>query len=447
MNSDTDPKPDFASPIHGEASVTFRAVASSEGNAAVNARVYVGHYEARVSPIAVTGTAASGPAQPDTNNLDNRALFVPGTYEFVAHAPGYGHVRFTRTFSAGQTTTVTISMPTNWASGAKGAVATGSLGTTEAAQLIDDTEATNWDDPAGGAPVNTSNPFVTVDLAGAQRTINRVQVRAMLLSQNRFTALRKFRIDTSTDGLSFTPWITSAANAFPGFNPRPVAPELILRSFSGPSRSATHVRIVVLHNQCTGNAAFQGEQDSDLTNNTDCTQGSSPNPVPIFGDLPDVLAPRHNEVHIAELQVFSSTGGAGGGGEPPPPPPGDGNGCDIDDDIVKLGPAVASPGGTVEFTVTYTNLGDIDDDCEIDDLLPNDLTYVSSTGGGTYDAATRTVTWTTGRVAAGETKTFNMTATVSDSAGIGSVLVNQAYFRLLGIGVSPLGTSTTLVVP
>jgi hypothetical protein len=35
--------------------------------------------------------------------------------------------------------------------------------------------------------------------------------------------------------------------------------------------------------------------------------------VEIFGDLPQVVAPRDNEVHIAELQVFSR--GAGGGGD------------------------------------------------------------------------------------------------------------------------------------
>jgi extracellular elastinolytic metalloproteinase len=315
--NDADPKPDFASPNHGEAAVTFRAVASNEGNVPVNARVYVGHYEARVSPIAVTGTPASGSPSPDTSNVDNRALFVPGTYEFVAHAPGYGHVRFRETFSAGQNRTVTIQMPTNWASSAKGALATGSAGTTQAANLIDDTEVTNWDDPPGGGPVNTTNPSVTVDLVGtAARTINRVQVSALLeVGQNRFTPVRQFRVETSTNGVIFSPWFTSASNAFPGFNPRPVAPEMILRNFApGSSRQATHVRIVVLHNQCTGNADFQGEQDNDPLNPTDCRFGNpSSSVVPVFGDLPQVLAERQDEVHITELQVFSSAGGTGGG--------------------------------------------------------------------------------------------------------------------------------------
>jgi hypothetical protein len=96
--------------------------------------------------------------------------------------------------------------------------------------------------------------------------------------------------------------LRSGADAFPGFNPRPAAPELILREFSFAPTQATHVRIRVLNNQCTGNSAFQGEQDDDPKNGTDCREGSSEKPVQIPGDLPDVLAPRHDEVHIAELR-------------------------------------------------------------------------------------------------------------------------------------------------
>jgi hypothetical protein len=56
-----------------------------------------------------------------------------------------------------------------------------------------------------------------------------------------------------------------------------------------------------------GNPAFQGEQDADPLNGTDCRLGSpGAGPVPVFGDLPQVLAPRGNEVSIAELQVFGS---------------------------------------------------------------------------------------------------------------------------------------------
>jgi extracellular elastinolytic metalloproteinase len=317
-DTDTDPVPDFSSPAHGEATVTFAAVASEEGNAPVNARVYVGHFEARTSPVADTDAATSGAA-----NLDAVATFVPGTYEFVANAPGYGHARFRVTLAAGQQRTVTLTLPTNYASAAKGAVATGDG--VELGALVDDTEATNWD--RTGAVPDVSGSTVTVDLAGGVRTFNRVQVSAMLhalpgttgpTAQNRFTALRQFEVwacnaaetNCVAPSVGFTRVYTSPANAFPGFNPRPVSPELLLRSFDVPKTRATHVQIRVLTNQCTGNPAFQGEQDADPLNGTDCRQGSpGAGTVAVFGDLPQVVAPRDDEVHIAELQVFSRPAG------------------------------------------------------------------------------------------------------------------------------------------
>lgn len=73
-----------------------------------------------------------------------------------------------------------------------------------------------------------------------------------------------------------------------------------------PETRATHVQIRVLSNQCTGQATFQGEQDADPLNGTDCREGSpGSRTVELIGDLPQVIAPRDNEVHIAELQVFS----------------------------------------------------------------------------------------------------------------------------------------------
>jgi hypothetical protein len=305
--TDTDPKPDFASPNHTEATVTFRAVAPDEANRPIeNARVLVGHYEARVSPVADTDPTTNAPP-PGANNLDTVATFVPGTYEFVARARGHGHLRFRRTFSAGQTATVTISFPTNWASSAKGATASGDG--TRLNELIDDTEATNWE--STGVPV--SGRQVTVDLGGGARTVKHVQVSAMLktvpgipdpVTQNRFTALRQFEIwtcdsdDPGTANCSlptaFTRLYTSPGNAFPGVTPRPAAPDLIIRDFDVPDRRATHVQIRVLTNQCTGTSAFQGDQDADPASGSDCRLGSAP-----------LLTPKDKDVRIAELQVFS----------------------------------------------------------------------------------------------------------------------------------------------
>jgi hypothetical protein len=82
---------------------------------------------------------------------------------------------------------------------------------------------------------------------------------------------------------------------------------VILRTFFGSSRQATHVRIVVLYNQCTGNPDFQGEQDADSLNDRDCPSGTGRTLPPILGDLPDVRAERASEMHIFELEVFSSS--------------------------------------------------------------------------------------------------------------------------------------------
>ena len=82
------------------------------------------------------------------SNLDSKAGFAAGTYEFVVRADGYGHVRFRETFSGGSKT-VTIKMPTNYASMSKGSVASGDG--TNHQHLIDDREGTNWDRAPNGS--------------------------------------------------------------------------------------------------------------------------------------------------------------------------------------------------------------------------------------------------------------------------------------------------------
>jgi hypothetical protein len=68
---------------------------------------------------------------------------------------------------------------------------------------------------------------------------------------------------------------------------------MILRGFSFSPTKATDLRLVVLNNQCTGGPAYQGDQDNDPLNNTDCTTGSSEGTI----------------VDAAEFQVFSGGGG------------------------------------------------------------------------------------------------------------------------------------------
>jgi hypothetical protein len=281
---DTEPVASYASPLHGEATLTFNAVAKDEGGAPIaNARVFVGHYEARATPVASTSTFVAN----------------PDGYDFVAQAPGYGHVRFhVRNLQAGESRTITIHMPTNWASQAKGATASGDG--TNHGNLIDDTEGTTWQ--ASGAPVEGRQVLVT--LAGP-RTFDLVKASALLVpGQNRFVALRSFELYACTAGAGpnagCDPAMTAgwgrillARDAFPADNPRPVAPALNLRAFDVPRTTATHVLLRVLDNQCTGQTSFQGKQDNDPRHETDCRIGT---PLPA----------RNTQVVAAELELQSS---------------------------------------------------------------------------------------------------------------------------------------------
>jgi extracellular elastinolytic metalloproteinase len=288
---DFEPVASFDSPFADEAMVRFRPAGDADGRPA---QLFVGHYEARVTPIADTdpGTALS-----DTFKL------VPGAYEFVARGNGFGATRTTLTVRAGQLRDLAVTMRENFASSANGATATGD-GTSLGA-LIDDTEATNW--ASLGSPVAGKQVTVRLDPSSTAVTFRRVQVSAMLRTrrpgdtndpgQNRFSALRQFEIlaceargavDCSQDA-QYRSVFTSPADAFPSVVPRPRAPELIMRSFAVPQTRATHVRLRVLTNQCTGTPAYHGDQDDDPLNVTDCREGS----------------PQDDNVRAAELQVFA----------------------------------------------------------------------------------------------------------------------------------------------
>jgi extracellular elastinolytic metalloproteinase len=280
-NNDANPKPSFESAEEtNEATVTFDATAPDESGAHVNANIYVGHYQARAVAIADTDPANDGnPPGPGENLLDATAKFVPGTYEMVAQAPGYGHRRFSMTVSPGQTTTLSIGMFTNWASSTKGAVASGDGA--GHGNLIDDNENTQWSVTASVGSADGTQ--VTVALAGPKR-INRVQVSSA--GSSRFSALRQFAIHTCnaapanlncTAPGSFTNIFTSPADAFPGVRWRPVTPALALRSFAVPNTTASHVRIVMLKSQCSGGPDFTdtANPDNDPLNTPDCVNGST----------------------------------------------------------------------------------------------------------------------------------------------------------------------------
>ena len=297
--ADTAPIPDFTSPYAEEGTLTFRP--TGPGGAPIVAQLFVGRYEARSRPLADTD-----PATP----LDESVALVPGTYEVLARADGFGAQRFSVTVAATRRPrNLPVRMLPNLASVHNGATASGDGVNLEA--LVDDTEATNW--AALGGPVAGREVTVRLDPTRRVHEIGRVQVSALLRpaiagnadpgTQNRFTALRQFEIlvcaarrgVTCTDDADFTSIFVSASDAFPAVAPRPRAPDLILRSFDVPRTPASHVRLRVLETQCTGTPSYRGDLDDDPRHDTDCVTGSPA----LFGFSQGEI------VRAAELQVFT----------------------------------------------------------------------------------------------------------------------------------------------
>lgn len=329
--ADPDPIPSFSSPLDDdEANVTF--IAGGDGSSSTKMDVYLGHYEARVIPVGNTYDETEGRPPLEEGEtapplIGDNFDVVAGTYEFVATAPGFGAYRFSLAVRAGEQLEVTVPLRTNQASISNSAEATG-IGV-NLPMLIDDTETTNWASLDEDAPdeliegEQVEGRTVTFNLAGSSAVpVAEVNVSAALRpedtdpeqadtgTQSRFSALRSFDIlacnadggaDCSSDA-GYTEIFSSSDDAFNGQKPRPTVPDLKLQTFDVTDAMATHLRMVVRDNQCTGGADFQ--QDRNEVND------------PIF-QLPDcdseemspdrqVLTPPNHQVRAAEFQVFSS---------------------------------------------------------------------------------------------------------------------------------------------
>lgn len=287
--SDTEPVPSFASPHADNATVTLRPLGESFG-AVIS--LYVGDWEARATPVADTD-----PATP----VGDTFQIVPDTrFRFTAVGAGYGHHRFNAQFQPGQVGPLTLNLAPNLASSAAGAAASGDGINLD--KIVDDTEATNWASLDG-----VEGRQVTIDLAGDHPlALRQVKVSAMLRpaisgdadpgAQNAFSALRSFEIltcngivDDCTQDSAYSLAYTSAPDAFPAGAYRPFSPQINLRSFDVNASAATHLRIRVVHSQCTGGPLYAGEQDNDPRAETDCATAS----------------PAATQVRIAEVQAFT----------------------------------------------------------------------------------------------------------------------------------------------
>ncbi|MEQ7005520.1 M36 family metallopeptidase [Actinopolymorpha sp. B17G11] len=278
----------------------------------VPVRVFVGQAVHQAVPA-----ADSDP----TTGLDREVRLVPGRYALTWSAPGFGMGRASVTVYPGRTRYLSLRLHPNLASARNGAEVTSTPADIGAESVIDEREGTAWtitsddridrdfrsvrrldgvgDDSApaadgaeggesegDGSAGNESGDgraAVAVDLAGRDPAWVRA-VRVSAMTHDRFTALRSFAIEVCTQQLlapcavdQHDRWrriYTSPDAAFPGTRPRPVTPDLTFRDFDVPDNQATHVRLVVLETQCTGNPEYHGEQESDLLSMSDCLTSS-----------------------------------------------------------------------------------------------------------------------------------------------------------------------------
>lgn len=108
----------------------------------------------------------------------------------------------------------------------------------------------------------------------------------------------------------------------------------------------------------------------------------------------------------------------------------------------------SAPGGTITYTISYANDSPVNaTGVSIADTLPAGLTYVpgSCTGGCTYAAATRTLTWSIGALAAGEgTFSVGYQATV-DSPYTGAA-TSQNTATITSAQTGPASATSTVYI-
>ena len=108
------------------------------------------------------------------------------------------------------------------------------------------------------------------------------------------------------------------------------------------------------------------------------------------------------------------------------------------------------PGDTVTFTLSFDNTQNPTSpvtNVVLEDFLPSKANFVSASDGGTYDAATRTVTWNVGNLAAGASTTYRyLTVTIDPTALPGEHITNQARINAAEPNTGPTTVTLTIIV-
>lgn len=83
-------------------------------------------------------------------------------------------------------------------------------------------------------------------------------------------------------------------------------------------------------------------------------------------------------------------------------------------------------GETITYTISVINVGNTQaTNVNVTDILPAGLNFVSATGGGSYDSTTRTISWLGLTLDSSQSEIFTITATVNDTAEIGTAVNNE----------------------
>ena len=235
---DTNPTPAFDHAADARNGLLVGTVRNgATGEPVKGAKVIVGEFEARVTPLARTS---------DTGGFG--AEMAGGSYDLLITAPGFGAQQFRDVaVTAGQTTSLAFTVApnlTSTASGAKLVSASSEDAGLPAEFLLDDTAASVWATKKGATAYNSGpDQRVTVELAKPS-TINRLQVSAFKnTTSSRFSALKDFTFQVSSDGVL---WKTVKTGGFGYQAPRPTAPDLNYKTFTlDKPVKATYVRFFI----------------------------------------------------------------------------------------------------------------------------------------------------------------------------------------------------------
>jgi uncharacterized repeat protein (TIGR01451 family) len=117
--------------------------------------------------------------------------------------------------------------------------------------------------------------------------------------------------------------------------------------------------------------------------------------------------------------------------QPQTPTPGAPNACLPDLALLKTGAPLAAPGGTITYTLAYTNAGDEAAlNTVLTDTLPAGVTYLADDSGAPCPACTvgagGTLTFGLGTLPAGSGGSWNLVVLISETISLGEILTNTA---------------------